>query len=184
MLLAAANDAGCHFGHHCCRRTSPNSIEHKVNKNILISTLIYWFYQNPLTAASERTCARLPATWRVWIHWIHTAGGVSGSITIVVVFVGCLCCCGWTLDVTSLAGNVGDMSATCRRHVEMSMNLGIFACGCRHQNSPDTRFLCWKLPTLYPGIRGIGIKIWILEYLVFWLRISMLLSSHLYGSWY
>ncbi len=25
----------------------------------------------------------------------------SGSITMVVVFVGCLCCCGWTRDVTS-----------------------------------------------------------------------------------
>jgi hypothetical protein len=49
-----------------------------------------------------------------------------------------------------LAGNVGDMWATSRRHVEMSMNLGIFACGCRHQNSPDTRFLCRKLPTLTP----------------------------------
>ena len=32
----------------------------------------------------------------------------------------------------------------------MLMNLGIFACGCRHQNSPNTRFLCWKLLTLYP----------------------------------
>jgi hypothetical protein len=49
----------------------------------------------------------------------------------------------------ALAGNVGDMSATCWQHVEMSINLGIFACGCRHQNSPDTRFLCQKLPTLY-----------------------------------
>jgi hypothetical protein len=49
----------------------------------------------------------------------------------------------------SLAGNVGDMSATCQQLVKMSMNLGIFACGCRHQNSPDTRFLCQKLPTLY-----------------------------------
>jgi hypothetical protein len=34
-----------------------------------------------------------------WIHQIHAAGGVSGSITMVVVFVGCLCCCGWTCDV-------------------------------------------------------------------------------------
>ena len=31
--------------------------------------------------------------------------------------------------------------------------------------------------------RGIGIKIWIPEYLVFWLRISTLLSSHFYCSW-
>ncbi len=36
-----------------------------------------------------------------WIHRIHTAGGASSSITMVVVFVGCLCSCGWTRDVTS-----------------------------------------------------------------------------------
>jgi hypothetical protein len=47
--------------------------------------------------------------------------------------------------------HVGNMSATCQRHVKMWMNLGIFACGCQHQNSPDTRFLCQKLPTLYPA---------------------------------
>ncbi len=50
----------------------------------------------------------------------------------------------------SLAGNVGDMLANCWQYVKMSMNLGIFACGCRHQNSPNTRFLCQKFPTLYP----------------------------------
>jgi hypothetical protein len=50
----------------------------------------------------------------------------------------------------ALAGNIGDMLATCRQHVKMLMNLGIFACGCRLQNSPDTRFLGQKLPTLYP----------------------------------
>jgi hypothetical protein len=33
-------------------------------------------------------------------HQIHAAEGASGSITMVVVFVGCLCCCGWTRDVT------------------------------------------------------------------------------------
>jgi hypothetical protein len=38
--LAAANDDGCRFGHHYCRQTSPNSIKHKVDKNILISTFI------------------------------------------------------------------------------------------------------------------------------------------------
>jgi hypothetical protein len=49
---------------------------------------------------------------------------------------------------SSLAGNVGNMSAKCRQYVKMLMNLGIFACGCRHQNLPDTRFLCRKIPTL------------------------------------
>jgi hypothetical protein len=29
------------------------------------------------------------------------AGGASGSTTMVVVFVGCLCCCGLTHDITS-----------------------------------------------------------------------------------
>ena len=101
MFWASDDDDGCHFGHHCCRQTSPNSIKHKVDKNILISTLVYWFYQNPSTTALEQACARPPATWKVWIHRIHTAGGARGSITMVVVFVGCLCCCGWTRDVTS-----------------------------------------------------------------------------------
>jgi hypothetical protein len=46
-------------------------------------------------------CARLPTHQAVWIHQIHAVGGASGSITVVVVFVGCLCCCGMTHDVTS-----------------------------------------------------------------------------------
>jgi hypothetical protein len=41
------------------------------------------------------------ATRTAWNHQIHTGGGASGSITMVVVFVGCLCCCGWNRDVTS-----------------------------------------------------------------------------------
>jgi hypothetical protein len=40
-----------------------------------------------------------PATRTVWINQIHAAGGARGSITMVVVFVGCLRCCGWTRDV-------------------------------------------------------------------------------------
>jgi hypothetical protein len=80
---------------------SPNSIKHKVDKNILISTLIYKFFQNPLTAALEQTCTRPPATRMEWIHQINAAEGVSSSITMVVVLVGSLCCCGWTRDVTS-----------------------------------------------------------------------------------
>jgi hypothetical protein len=37
----------------------------------------------------------------VWIHQFHTAAGASSSITMMVVFVGCLFCCGWTHDVAS-----------------------------------------------------------------------------------
>ncbi len=61
--------------------------------------------------------------------------------------------CNWrsyTIRLKNLAGNVGDMSAKCWQYVKMSMNLGIFACGCRHQNLPDTKFLCQKFSTLSP----------------------------------
>jgi hypothetical protein len=40
-----------------------------------------------LTVASGRTCARLPTPQAAWVHQIHAAGGVSGSITMVMVFV-------------------------------------------------------------------------------------------------
>jgi hypothetical protein len=57
---------------------------------------------NPLTAASKQTCARLPVPQAAWYDQIHATGGVSGAITMVVVFVGCLYCCGLTRDVSSL----------------------------------------------------------------------------------
>jgi hypothetical protein len=80
---------------------SPNLIKHKVDTNILLSTLIYFIELNLSTAALENICARPPATRTLWNHQIHAAGGASGSITMVVVFVGCLCCCGWTRDIAS-----------------------------------------------------------------------------------
>ncbi len=100
MFWASADNDGCHFGHHCCRRMSQHQLNVEIKTNTLISTLIYWILLNPLTAASKNECARLPATRAEWYHWIHAAGGASGSITMVVVFVGCLCCCGWTRDIT------------------------------------------------------------------------------------
>jgi hypothetical protein len=35
------DDNGCHFGHHCCRRTSQHQLNIEVDTNTLISTLIY-----------------------------------------------------------------------------------------------------------------------------------------------
>jgi hypothetical protein len=63
----------------------------------------YKFLHNFISsrAASDKIRARPPARQAAWIHQIHAAGGASGSITMVVVFVGCLRCCGWTCDVTS-----------------------------------------------------------------------------------
>jgi hypothetical protein len=44
ILLAAAGNNRCHFGHHCRQRTSPCSIKQEVSINKLISTLIYGIY--------------------------------------------------------------------------------------------------------------------------------------------
>jgi len=38
-------------------------------------------------AASERACARTPTPRAAWDHQIHAAEGVSGSTTMVMVFV-------------------------------------------------------------------------------------------------
>ncbi len=107
------------------RRTSQIKKHTEVDRNKLIPTVIYWFLQNPSTAASERTWARPPATWMVWIHWIYAAGGASGSITMVVVFVGCLQCCGWTRDVTS--------SSYVKRYERITLRLGY---GCHKVSHP------------------------------------------------
>jgi hypothetical protein len=41
---------------------------------------------NHLTAALKKVCARPSTPPVVWVHQIHTAGGVSGSATMVMVF--------------------------------------------------------------------------------------------------
>ncbi len=46
-----------------------------------------------------------------------------------------------------LAGNVGNMSATYRGHVEKLPNLGQHACWCQHKKYVDTRILHQKSPT-------------------------------------
>jgi len=47
LLLAAAADKGCRFGHHCCRRASPNLIKLR-GKHKLIN-----FYINLLNLLSR-----------------------------------------------------------------------------------------------------------------------------------
>ncbi len=67
----------------------------------IISYINLLNWTKPFKSDLGNICARPPATQTAWIHWIHAAGGVSGSITMVVVFVSCLCCCGLTRDDTS-----------------------------------------------------------------------------------
>jgi hypothetical protein len=71
-LIGGAADNGRRFGHHCHRRTSPISII-EVNRNKLISPLIYGIKQNPSMAATEKVCARPPTPQAAWVHQIHTA---------------------------------------------------------------------------------------------------------------
>ena len=37
--------------------------------------------------ALDKICAWPPTPWAAWIHLIHTAGGVGGSITMEMLFV-------------------------------------------------------------------------------------------------
>ena len=99
-LLATVDDTGRCFGHHCPWRASNYIKIWEVERNILISMLILRIYWNPLVAALQQTCARLPAPQAAWIYQIHTTGWPGGSTTMVAVVVTCLCCCGWTRDVT------------------------------------------------------------------------------------
>ena len=55
-----------------------------------------------------------------------------------------------TLDAVLLAGNVADMSATCRHDSQMSALLANMALSCRHKTDPDTTFLCRGWPTFTP----------------------------------
>jgi hypothetical protein len=43
-------------------------------------------------SALVNICARPPAPQAAWIHRIHTAIEASSSITMMVMFVVCLCC--------------------------------------------------------------------------------------------
>ncbi len=66
MLGALAGDIGHHFGHHCGQQVS------NANRNKLIT--------------KGKVSARLPTPPVVWVHQIHTARGLSGYATMVMVF--------------------------------------------------------------------------------------------------
>jgi hypothetical protein len=68
----------------------------------------------PFDSGLGMNMSKAAATLAVWIYQIHAAGGASGSITMVLVFVGCFCCCGWTRDVTSSSYVKNDTKITLR----------------------------------------------------------------------
>jgi hypothetical protein len=88
MLWAPACDNGRRIGHHCRRRVSSIKEHTDADRKRLITTLIYQLQLNCLKAALEKVCARPPAPQAAsaWIRQIDTAGGASGSATIVMVY--------------------------------------------------------------------------------------------------
>jgi hypothetical protein len=67
--LAAADDKGCRFGYHCCRRASPNSIKHR-GKHKLINFYINLLNLLNIFNGSIGTSMRKDA---------HPLGGVGSS---------------------------------------------------------------------------------------------------------
>ena len=51
----------------------------EVNRNKLMSILIYGIKQNPSMAATEKVCARSPTPQAAWVHQIHATGGLAAS---------------------------------------------------------------------------------------------------------
>jgi hypothetical protein len=93
VVWAAANNNGSRFGHHCCRRTSPDLIKHGGrHKNINF----YFNLYNQLNHFNSGLGTNLPKAAQPSggvICQIHAAEGARGSTTMVVMFVVCLCCC-------------------------------------------------------------------------------------------
>ena len=87
MLSAIAGNNGRHFGHNCCRRASKIS---KKNRGQQIYTNFYINLMNPLKPFDRgfrKICTRTPSPQVASIYPIHAARGVSGSNTMVMVFV-------------------------------------------------------------------------------------------------
>jgi hypothetical protein len=78
----------------------PTSIKHRGRYKYIDYYINLLNLPKPFNSGLKNEWARPPTTWAAWYHQIHAAEGASGSITMVVVFVGYLCCCGWTRDVT------------------------------------------------------------------------------------
>ena len=102
MLLAAANDNGCCFGHHCCRWASLISIKHRGQYKLINFYFNLLNLLNRFDGVLEKSCTR-PLTPQVaWVHQIHASWGVGGSTTMVMVFIGlCVVCFGlvWSLSL-------------------------------------------------------------------------------------
>ena len=100
MIWLPADDDGCRFGHHRCRRATDYIKIREVNRNKLITTLIYdliWYYFVPDLARHHGRVARTldrvdPSTPRRWRggRLGHHGGGVfacfAGWCGVVALF--------------------------------------------------------------------------------------------------
>jgi hypothetical protein len=101
MFWASADNHQCRFSHHCHRQTSQHYLNIELKKKYIDFSINLLNLTKPFNSGLGK-----------WMHnttrnsdgvdpRIHAAGEASSSITMVVVFVGCLCWCGLTRDVTS-----------------------------------------------------------------------------------
>jgi hypothetical protein len=129
MLLAVTDDNERHFGHHCCWRASPISIKHRGQHKLIIFYIKFMILLKLVDCGVEKICGRPSAPPAAWIHQIHAAGGASGAITMVMVFVRSLCfLCGFRLVTYQL-----DSSYLCFRGVTK----------CPTQACTIPQILCW-----------------------------------------
>jgi hypothetical protein len=78
----------------------PKSIEHRGQYKYIDSYINLMNLCKSFNSSLRKHMGKAACHQAAWIHQIHAAGGASSSITMVVVFVGCLCCCGLTCGVT------------------------------------------------------------------------------------
>jgi len=85
--LAAANDKGCRFGHHCCQRASANPIKHRGTHKLIEFYIILLNLLNRFDCGIGTSMRKDAHPSGKWVHQIHAAGGASSSTTMVMVFV-------------------------------------------------------------------------------------------------
>ena len=99
LFLAAADDNGLCFGHHCCWRMSPIlTLQGEQQK-------VYNYFFNSMnllnccsTVVTEKILARPPTPPPAWHHPIHVTStrGAGDSANMMMMFVACLCCVLWS----------------------------------------------------------------------------------------
>ena len=77
MRWVPADDDGCHFGHHFCRRMGNDIKMIDVDKNKLVTTLIYDFLPDFFIRDLDQHHGRVSSTLDRENHQLHVTGGAD-----------------------------------------------------------------------------------------------------------